>query len=90
MYVLYAFTFHLPDIVADKFFFLFLVSCVLTRVVVTRLRSSSLKGSDNVLLRRPPVSRAASSQEGLSELTVDAVRGKSLSSTVTSDGKMGY
>ncbi|KAH6798476.1 GYF domain-containing protein [Perilla frutescens var. frutescens] len=52
-----------------------------------RLRSSSLKGPENVLLRRPPVSRAVSSQEGLSELTVDpAVRGKSLSSNVTSDG----
>ncbi|KAG6426704.1 hypothetical protein SASPL_110931 [Salvia splendens] len=51
-----------------------------------RLRSSSSKGPENVLLRRPPVSRAASSQESLSDLHVDTVRGKSVSSTVTSDG----
>ncbi|XP_042063770.1 protein ESSENTIAL FOR POTEXVIRUS ACCUMULATION 1-like [Salvia splendens] len=51
-----------------------------------RLRSSSSKGPENVLLRRPPVSRAASSQEALSELNVDLVRGKSVSSTVTPDG----
>ncbi|XP_057777016.1 protein ESSENTIAL FOR POTEXVIRUS ACCUMULATION 1-like isoform X2 [Salvia miltiorrhiza] len=55
-------------------------------VAKDRLRSSSSKGPENVLLRRPPVSRAASSQEGLSELNVDTARGKSLSSTVTSDG----
>ncbi|GFP98923.1 gyf domain-containing protein mpd2 [Phtheirospermum japonicum] len=52
-----------------------------------RLRSSSSKGPENVLLRRPPVSRAASSQEGLSEMTVDpvAARGKSLSNTASAD-----
>ncbi|KAL7135159.1 hypothetical protein ABFS83_11G074100 [Erythranthe nasuta] len=52
-----------------------------------RLRSSSLKGPENVLLRRPPVSRAASSQEGLSELTADPVaRGKNISNALPSDG----
>ncbi|XP_042048712.1 protein ESSENTIAL FOR POTEXVIRUS ACCUMULATION 1-like isoform X2 [Salvia splendens] len=51
-----------------------------------RLRSSSSKGPENVLLRRPPVSRAVSSQESLSDLNVDTVRGKSLSSTLTLDG----
>lgn len=54
---------------------------------MSRLRTSNTKGPENVLLRRPPVSRAASTQEGLSELTVDAVRGKNLSTTVNSDGK---
>ncbi|KAL3818717.1 hypothetical protein ACJIZ3_004622 [Penstemon smallii] len=52
-----------------------------------RLPSSSVKGVENILLRRPPVSRAASSQEGLSELTADSMsRGKFLSSGVPSDG----
>ncbi|XP_020551307.1 LOW QUALITY PROTEIN: uncharacterized protein LOC105168683 [Sesamum indicum] len=52
-----------------------------------KLRSSSSKAPDNVLLRRPPVSRAASSHEGLSEVTADRVaRGKSLSNTVPPDG----
>ncbi|KAK4413162.1 protein ESSENTIAL FOR POTEXVIRUS ACCUMULATION 1 [Sesamum alatum] len=52
-----------------------------------RLRSSSSKGPENVLLRRPPVPRPASSQEGLSELTADPVaRGKSHSNIVPSDG----
>ncbi|KAL8535063.1 hypothetical protein ACS0TY_010908 [Phlomoides rotata] len=53
-----------------------------------RLRPPSSKGPENVLLRRPPpVSRAASSQEGLSELTVDPVsRGRSVSNAVLSDG----
>ncbi|KAL0364359.1 UNVERIFIED_CONTAM: protein ESSENTIAL FOR POTEXVIRUS ACCUMULATION 1 [Sesamum angustifolium] len=52
-----------------------------------RLRSSSAKAPENVLLRRPPVSRAASSHEGLSEVTADRVaRGKSLSNTVPLDG----
>lgn len=38
------------------------------------------KGQENILLRRPPVSRASSSQEGLSELAADTVvRGKSSS-----------
>ncbi|KAL0385312.1 UNVERIFIED_CONTAM: hypothetical protein Sradi_2925500 [Sesamum radiatum] len=51
-----------------------------------RSRSSSSKAPENVLLRRPPVSRAASSHEGLSEVTADrAARGKSLSNTVPSD-----
>ncbi|KAL6570873.1 hypothetical protein OROGR_000423 [Orobanche gracilis] len=49
------------------------------------MRYSSLKGAENVLLRRPPVSRAASSQEGLLELTGDP-RGKSILNTVASDG----
>ncbi|EEF47426.1 conserved hypothetical protein [Ricinus communis] len=36
------------------------------------------KGQENVLLRRPPVARVSSSQEGLSELVSDtAIRGKS-------------
>ncbi|KAL0335931.1 UNVERIFIED_CONTAM: protein ESSENTIAL FOR POTEXVIRUS ACCUMULATION 1 [Sesamum radiatum] len=52
-----------------------------------RSRSSSAKAPENVLLRRPPVSRAASSHEGLSEVTADRVaRGKSLSNTVPLDG----
>ncbi|KAL0335934.1 UNVERIFIED_CONTAM: hypothetical protein Sradi_4805300 [Sesamum radiatum] len=52
-----------------------------------RLRSSGSKGPDNVLLRRPPVPRPASSQEGLSELTADPVaRGKTHSNIVPSDG----
>ncbi|PIN18426.1 GYF domain containing protein [Handroanthus impetiginosus] len=52
-----------------------------------RVRSSNLKGPENVLLKRPPVPRAASSQEGLSELTTDPVgRGKGHSNTVPSDG----
>ncbi|KAL1565327.1 hypothetical protein AAHA92_07560 [Salvia divinorum] len=51
-----------------------------------RLRSSSSKVPENVLLRRPPVSRTASSQEALSELNVDSARGKNVSSTVISDG----
>ncbi|KAK4402610.1 hypothetical protein Sango_1001700 [Sesamum angolense] len=50
-------------------------------------RSSIAKAPENVLLRRPPVSRAASSHEGLSEVTADRVaRGKSLSNTVPLDG----
>ncbi|KAL6529109.1 hypothetical protein OROHE_014853 [Orobanche hederae] len=49
-----------------------------------RTRYCSLKGAENVLLRRPPVSRAASSQEGLSEMTGDP-RGKSILNTVASD-----
>ncbi|XP_065874051.1 protein ESSENTIAL FOR POTEXVIRUS ACCUMULATION 1-like [Euphorbia lathyris] len=38
------------------------------------------KGQENMLLRRPPVSRSSSSQEGISELISDAaIRGKSSS-----------
>lgn len=80
----YAYLLCLPDLAADNLF----LESVLTSVVVNRLRSSSSKGPENVLLRRPPVSRAASSQEALSELNVDSVRGKSVPSAVTPDGKM--
>ncbi|KAL3835727.1 hypothetical protein ACJIZ3_010463 [Penstemon smallii] len=52
-----------------------------------RLRASRSRGPETVLLKRPPVSRASSSQEGLSELTADSTgRGKSLSNAVPSDG----
>ena len=74
----------MPELAADNLF----LDSVLTSVVVIRLRLSSSKGPENVLLRRPPVSRAASSQEALSELNVESVRGKSVSSAVTPDGKM--
>lgn len=38
--------------------------------------SVSFKGQDNILLRRPPVSRTPSSQDGLSELPDPVSRGK--------------
>ncbi|KAL5552664.1 hypothetical protein UlMin_040065 [Ulmus minor] len=48
--------------------------------------SAASKGQDSVLLRRPPVSRTPSSQDGLSETVPDpAPRGKS-SSSVALDG----
>lgn len=47
----------------------------------------SSKGQENILLRRPPVSSASASQEGLSELISDPVlRGKI--SSGASDGNL--
>ncbi|CAA3026276.1 GYF domain containing [Olea europaea subsp. europaea] len=55
-----------------------------------RLQSTTSKMSESILLRRPPVSRAASSQGGFSELTADSVtRGKKIPSAVPSDGLRG-
>ncbi|PIM97949.1 hypothetical protein CDL12_29573 [Handroanthus impetiginosus] len=52
-----------------------------------RLRSSNSKGPENILLRRPPVPRPASSQEGLPELTADTAAGaEGFSNAVPSDG----
>ncbi|XP_051122644.1 uncharacterized protein LOC127245675 isoform X2 [Andrographis paniculata] len=51
-----------------------------------RLQAFSSRGPENVLLRRPPIPPFSSSQEGLSEMTADPIpRGKSLSSSVSSD-----
>ncbi|KAL2253795.1 UNVERIFIED_CONTAM: Protein ESSENTIAL FOR POTEXVIRUS ACCUMULATION 1 [Sesamum indicum] len=58
-----------------------------TSLAMPHILADISKAPDNVLLRRPPVSRAASSHEGLSEVTADRVaRGKSLSNTVPPDG----
>ncbi|XP_022878160.1 uncharacterized protein LOC111396098 isoform X1 [Olea europaea var. sylvestris] len=50
------------------------------------LQSTTSKMPENILLRRPPVSRAASSQGAVSELTADSViRGKHIPNAVPSD-----
>ncbi|XP_057508719.1 uncharacterized protein LOC130791559 [Actinidia eriantha] len=52
-----------------------------------RLPSLTSKGSDNLLLKRPPVSRNSSSNEGLSELASDAlIRAKHPPTSVPSEG----
>ncbi|GFY99942.1 GYF domain-containing protein [Actinidia rufa] len=52
-----------------------------------RLPSLTSKGSDNLLLKRPPVSRNSSSNEGLSELASDAlIRAKRPPTSVPSEG----
>ncbi|CAA2995109.1 uncharacterized protein LOC111375922 isoform X1 [Olea europaea subsp. europaea] len=55
-----------------------------------RLQSIASKMPENILLRRPPVSRAASAQGGLSELSADSVtRGKHIPNAIPSDGIRG-
>ncbi|XP_022854606.1 uncharacterized protein LOC111375920 isoform X1 [Olea europaea var. sylvestris] len=55
-----------------------------------RLQSAMSKMLENILLRRPPVSRAASSQGGLSEMTADSVtRGKNIPKALPTDGRKG-
>lgn len=56
-----------------------------------RMAAVPLKRQENVLSKRPPVSRAASSQEGLSELASETiVRGKNIlgGSTLPSEGML--
>ncbi|KAL6969230.1 hypothetical protein U1Q18_028955 [Sarracenia purpurea var. burkii] len=56
-------------------------------VVKDRLSSLAPRGSDNFILKRPPVPRNSSSQQGLSELESDQVlRGKHPPTSVPLDG----
>lgn len=62
-------------------------SGIAEEIVKDRVPMLLSKGQDNILLRRPPVSRALSSQEGLSDLASDSVnRVKNLSSAAAPDG----
>lgn len=52
-----------------------------------RVQAVSTKRPENILLKRPPVSRASSSQEGLSELAPEPVsRVKNTLSMIPSEG----
>nr|GME11119.1 uncharacterized protein LOC109175541 isoform X2 [Ipomoea batatas] len=47
-----------------------------------RASAATSRCPENILLKRPPVMRVLSNQEGLSELNIDNVRGRSLSNEV--------
>ncbi|KAA8533347.1 hypothetical protein F0562_033120 [Nyssa sinensis] len=56
-------------------------------IAMDRAPAITSKGPDNLLLKRPPVSRTSSSQEGLSELASDPViRGRNPLGAVPSEG----
>lgn len=49
------------------------------------------KRPENILLKRPPVSRVSSNLEGFSELTSDSlVRGKNPSNAMVSEGSLSF
>lgn len=55
---------------------------------IDRVTALSSRGPDGIFLKRPPVSRALSSHEGLSELASDLVRAKVPLSGGPSEGKI--